>query len=228
MNKNIIDASLAIKEADALLIGISNGLSIAEGYHIFANNDMFRRQFGDFQRKYGIQSVIEGCFFHYPTDEDRQAFLKCLIHYWIKEYQPSDVMKDLLAIVGAKDYFILTSNGDKHLELSGFNSDKIFEIEGSFYDLQRGLPPKNRNSELNRFLQCYHGKRLVILELGIGRYNRLIKPSLIQLAFREPHVKYIILNLAGEISFPEDNKHMFIPLAGDMAVTLQELRKLLD
>ena len=54
-------AAQAIREADALLIGASNGLSIAEGYHIFANNEMFRRQFGDFQQKYGIRSVIEGC-----------------------------------------------------------------------------------------------------------------------------------------------------------------------
>ena len=48
-------AAQAIREADALLIGASNGLSIAEGYHIFANNEMFRRQFGDFQQKYGIR-----------------------------------------------------------------------------------------------------------------------------------------------------------------------------
>ena len=51
-------AAQAIKDADALLIGASNGLSIAEGYHIFANNEMFRRQFGDIQQKYGIRSVI--------------------------------------------------------------------------------------------------------------------------------------------------------------------------
>ena len=57
-------AAQGIKDADALLIGASNGLSIAEGYHIFANNEMFRRQFGDFQQKYGIRNVIEGCFFH--------------------------------------------------------------------------------------------------------------------------------------------------------------------
>ena len=57
-------AAQAIKDADALLIGASNGLSIAEGYHIFANNEMFRRQFGDFQQKYGIRNVIEGWLFH--------------------------------------------------------------------------------------------------------------------------------------------------------------------
>ena len=33
----IQQAAQAIKDADALLIGASNGLSIAEGYHIFAN-----------------------------------------------------------------------------------------------------------------------------------------------------------------------------------------------
>ena len=108
-------AAQAIREADALLIGASNGLSIAEGYHIFANNEMFRRQFGDFQQKYGIRSVIEGCFFHYPCEADRREFLHRLIQYCVTDYRPSQVMKDLLAVVGDKDYFILTSNADTHL-----------------------------------------------------------------------------------------------------------------
>lgn len=46
----IQQAAQAIVRADALLIGASNGLSIAEGYHVFANNEMFRCQFGDFQQ----------------------------------------------------------------------------------------------------------------------------------------------------------------------------------
>ena len=50
----IQQAAEAIREADTLLIGASNGLSIAEGYHIFANNEMFRRQFGDFQQAYAV------------------------------------------------------------------------------------------------------------------------------------------------------------------------------
>ena len=115
-----------------MLIGASNGLSIAEGYHIFANNEMFRRQFGDFQQKYGIRSVIEGCFFHYPCEADRREFLHRLIQYWVTDYRPSQVMKDLLAVVGDKDYFILTSNADTHLELSGFVAEKVFEVEGTF------------------------------------------------------------------------------------------------
>ena len=116
----------AIAEADALLIGASNGLSIAEGYHIFANNAMFHHQFGDFQERYGVRSVIDGCFFRYPDENTRQEFFRRLVQYWVKDYRPSQVMKDLLAIVEGKDYFILTTNADTHLELSGFDPVLLF------------------------------------------------------------------------------------------------------
>ena len=41
-----------IKEADAILIGTSNGLSITEGLHLFADNAAFDELFGDFKQKY--------------------------------------------------------------------------------------------------------------------------------------------------------------------------------
>ena len=43
-----------IKEADAILIGASNGLSITEGLHLFADNEAFEKLFGDFKRKVGL------------------------------------------------------------------------------------------------------------------------------------------------------------------------------
>ena len=218
-------AAQAIREADALLIGASNGLSIAEGYHIFANNEMFRRQFGDFQQKYGIRSVIEGCFFHYPCEADRREFLHRLIQYWVTDYRPSQVMKDLLAVVGDKDYFILTSNADTHLELSGFAPGKVFEVEGTFEDMLHNRPMQDKSQEVNAFLNHYHGKRLVILELGIGSRNRLIKLPLMQLAAREPQATYITLNLAQELYIPNELTHKSIGLAGDIAVTLQKLKE---
>ena len=222
-------AAQAIKDADALLIGASNGLSIAEGYHIFANNEMFRRQFGDFQQKYGIRSVIEGCFFHYPCEADRREFLhrliQYLIQYWVTDYRPSQVMKDLLAVVGDKDYFILTSNADTHLELSGFVAEKVFEVEGTFEDMLHNRPMQNKSQEANAFLNRYHGKRIAILELGIGSRNRLIKLPLMQLAAREPQATYITLNLAQELYIPDEIAHQSIGLAGDIALTLRELKE---
>ena len=217
-------AAQAIREADALLIGASNGLSIAEGYHIFANNEMFRRQFGDFQQKYGIRSVIEGCFFHYPCEADRREFLHRLIQYWVTDYRPSQVMKDLLAVVGDKDYFILTSNADTHLELSGFASGKVFEIEGTFENIVLNTPIVDKSREANAFIDHYHSKRLVILELSIGSRNRLIKLPLMQLAALEPQATYITLNLAQELYFPDEIAYKSIGLVGDITVTLRDLR----
>ena len=218
-------AAQAIKDADALLIGASNGLSIAEGYHIFANNEMFRRQFGDFQQKYGIRSVIEGCFYPYPNEKDRQEFLNRLVQHWVTNYRPSQVMKDLLAVAGDKDYFILTSNADTHLELSGFAPGKVFEVEGTFENIVLNTPIVDKSQQANAFLNHYHSKRLAILELGIGSRNRLIKLPLMQLAAREPQAVYITLNLAQELYIPNEIAHKSIGLAGDIAVILQKLKE---
>lgn len=219
----IKQAIQAIKQSDALLIGASNGLSIAEGYHIFADNEMFHIQFGDFQQMYGIRNVIEGCFYQYPNEAMREKFLKRLVQYWVKDYKPSKVMKDLLSIVDNKDYFILTSNADTHLELSGFASDNVFELEGTFEDMLFKRPIQNKNKETNAFLNKYHNNRIVILELGIGSRNRLIKMPLMQLAAQEPQATYITLNLPHEIYIPEEIMHKSIGLEGDIAQTLHKL-----
>ena len=86
MNANITLAQEWIAQADAILIGASNGLSIAEGYHIFANNEMFRRQFGDMQQQYGFRNVVEGLYFQYPTAEARIGFLCCRLYSTMSDH----------------------------------------------------------------------------------------------------------------------------------------------
>lgn len=54
------------------MLSISNGLSIAEGYNIFANNLMF-------QERYGISSVLHGIFYNYPDEASRQEFYRTII-----------------------------------------------------------------------------------------------------------------------------------------------------
>ena len=49
------EISQIIKEADGILIGASNGLSIAEGYNIFADDAWFQENMGDFREKYGLR-----------------------------------------------------------------------------------------------------------------------------------------------------------------------------
>lgn len=222
MNANITLAQEWIAQADAILIGASNGLSIAEGYHIFANNEMFRRQFGDMQQQYGFRNIVEGLYFQYPTAEARLEFHRRLVKFWVEDYQPSQVMHNLMKVIDQKDYFILTSNGDLHLEKSGFDEKRIFEIEGVMTDLFAAPAPKKKTL-FHHFLTKYSGKKLVILELGIGSRNRLIKLPIMQLAYREPNAKYITLNMPQELYIPEEIAEKSVGIAGDIAQSFKEL-----
>lgn len=124
-----------IKEADAVLIGASNGFSITEGLHIFADNESFQSLFGDFRQKYGIRSILQGFFFQWPSDEERWAFLSRLISHYSGSYTGSPLMDAVKKLVADKPYFIVTSNGENHFELAGLDPDRILEIEGSWKEM---------------------------------------------------------------------------------------------
>ena len=57
---NYAEIAEKIRQADAILIGASNGFSISEGLHIFADNDAFEEVFGDFKRAYGWDVLQNG------------------------------------------------------------------------------------------------------------------------------------------------------------------------
>ena len=243
-----------IKEADAILIGASNGLSITEGLHLFADNEAFEKLFGDFKRKYGLRCILQGMMAQWPSEEEKWAFWARLIHHYCGQYQPTPVMQDLKAIVGDKDYFVVTSNGECHFELCGFAPDKIYEIEGSWLTMQcarpchdtrypslelaeklavaeqngrvptellprcpkcggpmdihmgagqRMIPDTRAQRRYAEFLGNYHGKKLVVLELGIGWRNQLIKAPLMRLVANEPNATYVTINL-GEVYISRD------------------------
>lgn len=134
-------------------------------------------------------------------------------------------MQNLLAIVGDNDYFIVTTNGDRHLEESGFNPDMVFELEGTFVQLLEGKPIADKSAKLNSFISKYRGKKLVVLELGIGSRNRMIKEPLMQLVAHNPTMSYITLNLPHEIYIPSQIAGRSVALTGDIADTLKHLRQ---
>lgn len=224
MEKRIRQARTVIMHSDAILIGASNGLSISEGYNIFADNKMFNEQFGDFKKRYGIRSVLDGVFAKHMSIEDHRRFAQRLVSLWCEEYQPTTVMNDLRTIVSEKPCFVLTTNADEHLEKAGFPASDVWEIEGTFRDIVSGKSPQDKQPELNDFLSRFHEKNLVILELGIGSRNRLIKLPLMQLAMKEANATYITLNLPHEIYVPDEIAEKSIALPGDIAEILKKLR----
>lgn len=71
MDKVISEVIQKLEEADAVLIGASNGLSISEGLHLFADNQAFEELFGDLKRKYGLSCILQGMGARWPSEEEK-------------------------------------------------------------------------------------------------------------------------------------------------------------
>lgn len=258
-----------IKDADAILIGASNGLSITEGLNLFADNPEFQDVFGDFKAKYGIRNILHGYFYNWNTLEEKWGFLSRLVEHYSGSYTTTPVMKNLLKIIGDKPYFVVTSNGEGHFEMAGFDAAKIFEIEGNWIEMRcshkchqdvypslsairkmaaaendgkvpyetiplcshcgaamalyDAEPPKEGITKTwKEFLKEYRGKKLVILELGIGWRNQLIKAPFMDLAAQEPNVTYITIN-KGEVYIADNIKEKSFGLDGDLDSILREI-----
>lgn len=125
-----------IRQAEKIVVGASNGLSIAEGIHIFADNADFHAHFGDFSQTYGFRSMIHGCFYPFPNQESYWAYFARLCHYMNVQKPAGKVMADLRNILKNKDYFVITSNFDNHFRQAGFAEERLFEIEGVGKKLQ--------------------------------------------------------------------------------------------
>lgn len=267
-------AAKRIKEADAVLVGASNGLSIAEGLHLFADNEAFEELFGDFKEKYGLRCILHGMGARWPSQQEKWGFWSRLIHCYCGKYQKSAVMSDLRAIIGDKDYFVVTSNGEGHFQLSGFVPENIYEVEGNWLNMQcvrrchdvlyptlelaekmaeaeldgripadlvpccpvcggpmqihmimdeNFIPEKENSMRYKRFLEQYRGKKLAVLELGIGWRNQLIKGPFMRLVDREANASYITIN-RGEVYIPEKIRQKSLGLDGPLEEILAEIR----
>ena len=266
-----------IENADAILIGASNGLSISEGFNIFADDNWFKENFSDFRSKYGIHSILEGSFYPFPTAEEKWAFSSRLISRKCYLEHPSGMMKDLYKLVSGKDCFVVTSNTEDHFVPAGFSREQVFEMEGrmtqsrcassccedtyenredvlrmaeaekdgcvpseliprcprcgspltvNFADSQMFFQTRqfqNKMQDYQNFVRKYHGKKLVILEFGVGWRNRMIKEPLMQLAASEPNAVYITFN-KGELYIPDEIRGKSIGMDGDIAEALHEIR----
>lgn len=267
-----------LKGADAILIGASNGFSISEGLHIFADNRAFEENFGDFKKAYGIRNILMGLFTNWPLEEVKWAFLSRLINHYSIGYEGSQNTEMLKTIIGNKPYFFITSNGENHFALAGFSPNRIWEIEGSWKEMQceqgchdtlyplfplipamaaseknmkisSGLVPRcpkcggamsihspqrymaawdmEIQRQFQTFIQKYHEKRIVILELGIGWRNQLIKAPLMRLVEKEPCAVYITVN-KGEIYIPDQIAEKSYGLDGDMTEILERLKQAVE
>lgn len=237
-----------VNDADAILVAAANGMSASEGFRIFANDDEFHRVFGDFERRYGIHSILDGLMGRWPSDDVKWAFIARLMDRYCLGYAGSEVMDLLRKVIGSRPYQILTTNVEGHFELAGFDPSRVYDVEGSVLgmrcasgrhpkvyptmdfareaaprvsdcrvpmdlvprcpecggrmEIYSGVPPdKGIEDAWNSFVRENHGKKVVVLELGVGPRNTT-RAAALQLAASEPGYTYVSVNPEGS-SFPK-------------------------
>ena len=120
----------ALEGADAVVIGAGAGLSASAG--LTYDGARFERQFGDFQKKYGIQDMYSGGFYPFETLEEYWAWWSR--HIMVNRYEraPRPVYEDLLELAADRDYFVLTTNVDHQFQLAGFDKKRLFYTQGDY------------------------------------------------------------------------------------------------
>ncbi|MCR5676798.1 MAG: hypothetical protein K6G13_02070 [Agathobacter sp.] len=209
--------------ADAILISAGPGMASAEGYKMMADTDDYKKYFGEFREKYQVTGVYQALFAPMTTD-DKARFREQLRKYLVDDYEGSEVYRNLKKLMTFKPYFVVTSNGDRHFQMNGFEEESIYEIEGNFFGLEKEstewLAQKQRFRD---FLQAHEGKNILQLEFGIKASNKTVKAPLMLIVSKNPNMRYVTFNTAKEISIRIDIMDRSLAVPGRIADALKIL-----
>ena len=133
-SSRILQAKQAIKQADYIIIGAGSGLSTAAG--LLYSGEKFEKDFREFIEKYHFDNLYSASFYEFKTQEEKWAFFAKMIKLNRYNEKPLKLYQELYEIVKNKEYFVLTTNVDGQFYNSGFDKDKVFEVQGDYSYLQ--------------------------------------------------------------------------------------------
>ena len=133
-NLRIAKAKQMIVEADYIIIGAGSGLSSAAGLEY--SGESFETNFKDFIKKYNFSDLYSASFYDFKTQEEKWAFFAKMIEVNRYNKTPLKLYEDLYKIVKDKNYFVLSTNVDGQFYNSGFDENKVFEVQGDYQYLQ--------------------------------------------------------------------------------------------
>lgn len=216
----------ALAEADLIVIGASNGLDMAEGLNLFCGDAHFWATYGDLAQTDGIGCILQGLTS--PNASVRCRWAERFYQKEYLEYESSPLMNGLLHLTQHADTFVITCNVDGHFARAGFNEKRVLETEGSIrtsVDERRLAHPDvlatAQLEELARLVQVHRNHKVVILELGVGLRNGVIKHMLAQIANACEHVTYIVFNY-NQAMVPDASCETIL-IDGDMALAFEEV-----
>ena len=216
----------ALAEADLIVIGASNGLDMAEGLNLFCGDAHFWATYGDLAQTDGIGCILQGLTS--PDANVRRRWAERFYQKEYLEYESSPLMNGLLHLTQHADTFVITCNVDGHFARAGFNEKRVLETEGSIrtsVDERRLAHPDAfvtaQLEELARLAQVHRNHKVVILELGVGLRNGVIKRMLAQIANACEHATYIVFSYNQAMA--PDALCETILVDGDMALAFEEV-----
>lgn len=216
----------ALAEADLIVIGASNGFDMAEGLNLFCGDAHFWATYGDLAQTDGIGCILQGLTF--PDANVRRRWAERFYQKEYLEYESSPLMNGLRHLTEHADTFVITCNVDGHFACAGCNEKRVLETEGSIrtsVDERRLAHPDvlatAQLEELARLVQVHRNHKLVILELGVGLRNGVIKRMLAQIANACEHVTYIVFNY-NQAMVPDASCETIL-VDGDMALAFEEV-----
>ena len=133
-NSRILQAKQVIKQADYIIIGAGSGLSTAAG--LLYNGEKFEEDYKEFIEKYNFQDLYSASFYNFKTQEEKWAFFAKMIKLNRYNEKPLKLYEELYKIVKDKEYFVLSTNVDGQFYNSGFDENRIFEVQGDYEYLQ--------------------------------------------------------------------------------------------
>ena len=119
-----------LEAASVIVIGAGAGLSASAGFSY--SGERFRKNFSDFEAKYGFHDMYSGGFFSYETPEEYWAYWSRYIQINRYEDAPIPVYENLYELVKNKDYFVLTTNVDHCFQKAGFDKNRLFYTQGDY------------------------------------------------------------------------------------------------
>ena len=212
-SERLADLRRLIAEADYVLIGAGAGLTTAAGID-YAGED-FRTEFREWIVRYGFTDLYGAGFYPFQTDEERWAYWA--MHIWFGRYRTGalPLYKNLLKMVGGKDYFVITTNVDGQFEMAGFDADRIFATQGDYCYFQ----PASGAPKI-----LYHNQEWVERALPAIRDCRI--PT--EMIPYTPDGQPVIMNLRCDNTFVDDSHwHQQAQRYNDFVRTASEKRLLL-
>jgi NAD-dependent SIR2 family protein deacetylase len=123
-----------IKEAEVIIIGAGAGLSTAAGVNYGTAN--FSKLFPELVKTYGFTDMYTSSFYNFASEEERWSYWAKHINYLCVGMKATDTYKKLYELFKDKNYFVITTNVDRQFLKAGFDSRKVFEVQGALTKIQ--------------------------------------------------------------------------------------------